>query len=58
MCYAVCVFIYVYRTYRYKLDYVAHALDLQKGEKLLDIGCGWGSLLKHMTEKYGAVVSL
>jgi len=39
----------------YKLDYVAHALDLQKGEKLLDIGCGWGSLLKHMTEKYGAV---
>lgn len=38
----------------YKLDYVAHALDLQKGEKLLDIGCGWGRLLKHMTEKYGA----
>jgi len=38
----------------YKLDYVAHALDLKKGEKLLDIGCGWGALLKHMTEKYGA----
>jgi cyclopropane fatty-acyl-phospholipid synthase-like methyltransferase len=38
----------------YKLDYVAHALDLKKGDKLLDIGCGWGRLLKHMTEKYGA----
>lgn len=41
----------------YKLDYVAHALDLQKGEKLLDIGCGWGRLVKHMTEKYGADVT-
>jgi len=41
----------------YKLDYVAHALDLKKDDKMLDIGCGWGRLVKHMTEKYGADVT-
>lgn len=41
----------------YKLDYVAHALDLKEGETLLDIGCGWGALVKHMTEKYKAKVT-
>lgn len=42
---------------QYKMDYVAHAIDLQEGETLLDIGCGWGPLVKHMTEKYGAKVT-
>lgn len=41
----------------YKLDYVAHAIELQKGDKVLDIGCGWGRLAKHFTEKYGAEVT-
>lgn len=40
-----------------KLDYVANALDLQTGDTLLDIGCGWGRLAKHMTERYGAQVT-
>jgi cyclopropane fatty-acyl-phospholipid synthase-like methyltransferase len=41
----------------YKLDYVANAIDLQKGEHVLDIGCGWGRLAKHFAEKYGAKVT-
>ncbi len=39
---------------RQKLDYVAHKLHLKPGERLLDIGCGWGTLVQHMAEKYGA----
>lgn len=38
----------------YKLDYVANAIELKEGETVLDIGCGWGRLVKHFTEKYGA----
>lgn len=41
----------------YKLDYVANAIELKKGDKVLDIGCGWGRLVKHFTEKYGAEVT-
>jgi cyclopropane fatty-acyl-phospholipid synthase-like methyltransferase len=42
---------------QYKMDYVANAINLQEGENVLDIGCGWGPLVKHMTEKYGAKVT-
>jgi len=42
---------------QYKMDYVANAINLQKGDRVLDIGCGWGPLVKHMTEKYGAQVT-
>lgn len=42
---------------RYKLDYVAHAIELQKGDKVLDIGCGWGRLVEHFTNRYGAEVT-
>lgn len=42
---------------RYKLDYVADSIELQKGEKVLDIGCGWGRLVQHMSDKYGAHVT-
>lgn len=38
----------------YKLDYVANAIELKKGDKVLDIGCGWGRLIHHFTNKYGA----
>merc|ERR550514_1546408 len=37
-----------------KLDHVAQSIGLKKGEKLLDIGCGWGRLIEHMSSKYGA----
>src|SRR5207244_1046706 len=30
-----------------KLDHICRKLDLKRGESLLDIGCGWGSLILH-----------
>jgi cyclopropane-fatty-acyl-phospholipid synthase len=36
-----------------KLDLVCRKLDLQPGERLLDVGCGWGSLLLHAAQRYG-----
>lgn len=36
-----------------KLDYICRKLRLKKGESLLDIGCGWGSLVIHATKYYG-----
>jgi cyclopropane-fatty-acyl-phospholipid synthase len=36
-----------------KLDLICRKLNLQPGQKILDIGCGWGSLLKYAAEKYG-----
>ncbi len=36
-----------------KLEYVCRKLCLQKGERLLHIGCGWGGLVLYAAEKYG-----
>jgi cyclopropane-fatty-acyl-phospholipid synthase len=38
---------------RAKLDRICHKLELQPGMRLLDVGCGWGSLLLHAAEHYG-----
>ncbi|GGU63416.1 SAM-dependent methyltransferase [Streptomyces lavendofoliae] len=38
---------------RAKLDLICRKLDLQPGMRLLDIGCGWGSLLLHAAQHYG-----
>lgn len=38
---------------RAKLDLICRKLDLQPGQRLLDVGCGWGSLLLHAAEHYG-----
>ncbi|MBS3072442.1 cyclopropane fatty acyl phospholipid synthase [Candidatus Pacearchaeota archaeon] len=35
-----------------KLDLVCKKLRLKKGQKILDIGCGWGSFAKFAAEKY------
>ena len=35
-----------------KLDLICRKMGLQPGMRLLDIGCGWGSLLKFAAEKY------
>ena len=40
---------------RAKLDLVCRKLRLSKGERLLDIGCGWGAMLIHAAENYGVV---
>ena len=39
-----------------KVDYVCRKLRLEPGERLLDIGCGWGALVVHAAERYGAEV--
>lgn len=36
-----------------KLDYLCRKLRLEPGEKLLDIGCGWGGLVMHACQNYG-----
>jgi cyclopropane-fatty-acyl-phospholipid synthase len=36
-----------------KLDLVCRKLDLQPGMRLLDVGCGWGSLVRHAAATYG-----
>jgi cyclopropane-fatty-acyl-phospholipid synthase len=36
-----------------KLDMVCRKLRLRPGEHLLDIGCGWGSLVLHAVQHYG-----
>jgi cyclopropane-fatty-acyl-phospholipid synthase len=41
---------------RDKLDLICRKLYLQPGERLLDIGCGWGGLARHAAERYGVEV--
>lgn len=41
------------RAQRRKLDLVCRKLRLAPGQRLLDIGCGWGSLLIWAAEHYG-----
>jgi cyclopropane-fatty-acyl-phospholipid synthase len=36
-----------------KLDYICRKLRLRPGERLLDIGCGWGGLIIHAARRYG-----
>jgi len=36
-----------------KLDLICRKLGLQPGMRLLDIGCGWGSLMRYAAEHYG-----
>jgi cyclopropane-fatty-acyl-phospholipid synthase len=39
-----------------KLDMVATKLALQPGERMLDVGCGWGSMSIRAAQKYGVEV--
>jgi cyclopropane-fatty-acyl-phospholipid synthase len=36
-----------------KLDHICRKLRLKQGERLLDIGCGWGALIRHAAERFG-----
>jgi cyclopropane-fatty-acyl-phospholipid synthase len=36
-----------------KFDLVARKLDLQPGMRLLDVGCGWGGMVRHAAKRYG-----
>lgn len=42
---------------RDKLDLVCRKLGLKKGDRLLDVGCGWGSMAIHAAREYGAQVT-
>jgi len=36
-----------------KLEHICRKLRLQPGERFLDIGCGWGALVRHAVRHYG-----
>ena len=36
-----------------KLDYICRRLRLRPGDRMLDLGCGWGGLLMHAVKNYG-----
>lgn len=38
-----------------KMDHVCRKVQLNAGETFVDIGCGWGGLLFHAWENYGAL---
>jgi cyclopropane fatty-acyl-phospholipid synthase-like methyltransferase len=40
-----------------KLGIVCEKIGLQKGERMLDIGCGWGTLARFASVNYGAHVT-
>lgn len=40
-----------------KLELICRKLELKPGEKLLDIGCGWGSMAQHAAQHYGVEVT-
>jgi len=41
---------------RDKLELIARKLDLRPGRRLLDVGCGWGSMAIHAAREHGASV--
>lgn len=42
---------------RDKLDLVCRKLGLKEGDRLLDVGCGWGSMAMHAAREYGVQVT-
>jgi cyclopropane-fatty-acyl-phospholipid synthase len=39
-----------------KMDLICRKLGLQRGERVIEAGCGWGSLALLMAERYGVTV--
>lgn len=37
-----------------KIDHILNKIQVRPGDRLLDIGCGWGALVMRAAEKYGA----
>jgi cyclopropane-fatty-acyl-phospholipid synthase len=40
-----------------KIDYILRKVRLQPGERLLDIGCGWGGLVVRAASRFGAMAT-
>ncbi|KQY54599.1 SAM-dependent methyltransferase [Nocardioides sp. Root140] len=36
-----------------KYDLICRKLNLQPGQRLLDVGCGWGGMVRHAAREYG-----
>lgn len=39
-----------------KFDLICRKIRLQRTDRVLDLGCGWGTLAKYMAERYGCEV--
>ncbi len=42
---------------QHKLERICQKLQLEPGQRLLDVGCGWGSLAAHAAEHHGVAVT-
>ena len=40
-----------------KLDLICRKLRIREGDRLLDVGCGWGALIIHAAREYGALAT-
>ncbi|KKR48127.1 MAG: Cyclopropane fatty acyl phospholipid synthase [Candidatus Curtissbacteria bacterium GW2011_GWA1_40_16] len=40
----------------HKFDLICKKIGLKKGDRILDVGCGWGGFARYAAEKYGASV--
>ncbi len=40
-----------------KLELICRKLQLERGQTLLDIGCGWGGLARYAAERFGVAVT-
>ena len=47
----------IHQAQRQKLEHTCRKLRLRPGERLLDIGCGWGALMLHAARHYGVDVT-
>jgi cyclopropane-fatty-acyl-phospholipid synthase len=41
---------------RAKMDHVCRKLQLKPGDRVVEAGCGWGGLARHMAKHYGVTV--
>ncbi len=41
---------------RAKMDYVCRKVQLKPGDRVVEAGCGWGGLARHMARHYGVTV--